>query len=97
MRKRNSNFRRGIPTYKCGCCGILTRETGDGESGCELCVDCYNLAGLDNGINDDGREPSESELRESARRLATIAAKGGNVERVIDMNEYLFAKGAPNA
>lgn len=38
--------------YLCLGCGKKTRETGEGESDCELCRDCYEKAGLENEHND---------------------------------------------
>lgn len=78
-------------TYTCGCCGILTRETGSGERGCELCLDCFELAGMDNHCNDNG-VTAEAAGYAKARdaHIANIARKGGNVDRVINLNDYLF-------
>ena len=42
--------------YKCQACGKMTRETGDGESGCSLCAKCYYESGLENEHSDDGHE-----------------------------------------
>lgn len=52
MDNRNSKFRKGSGTYKCQSCGKMTRETGHGESDCELCVYCYEVAGEYNGLQD---------------------------------------------
>ena len=93
MRNRNSSFGRRTPTYVCGLCGVTTRETGDGESGCELCVDCYNLCGMDNEVNDDGRDVRPDEVKERERRLASIAKKGGNADKVKGFCGYLFSTG----
>ena len=49
---RNSNFQRGSGVYTCGCCNKKTRETGEGESNCRQCIDCYTLGGLENAHND---------------------------------------------
>jgi hypothetical protein len=46
-------FRRGETTYVCHCCKKLTRNTGD-EGGAGLCADCYDLAGIQNGMSDNG-------------------------------------------
>jgi hypothetical protein len=39
-------------TYVCACCGKRTRETGLGESNCELCAYCYEESGLENSFSD---------------------------------------------
>lgn len=49
-----NRFRKGSSTYKCQCCGKLTRETGASESSARLCVVCYELAGIDNFLTDNG-------------------------------------------
>lgn len=58
MKTRNgSRFQRGSGCYACSCCGKMTRSTGRGDNEhCGLCVDCYDLAGIENGISDNGPE-----------------------------------------
>lgn len=47
--------------YTCVDCEKETRETGDGESSCEMCKDCFAAAGLENshsdGFHDDEKDP----------------------------------------
>ena len=47
--------------YTCSSCKKQTRETGQGESGCDLCAKCYDEAGWENshtdGNHDCGSEP----------------------------------------
>ena len=45
-----SRFQGGLSgtTYICGLCGKRTRETGFGESSCDLCKRCYIQAGNEN-------------------------------------------------
>lgn len=90
MRKRNSNFGRQTPTYICNCCDRRTRETGNGESDCDLCYECYELAGLDNSINDGGRDATPSELAWANELLGRIAKKGGDVEYARNSNSYIW-------
>lgn len=55
MKRDNSKFQVSAgrtPTYKCGVCGKLTRETGHDESSVELCAFCYEEAGLENALSD---------------------------------------------
>lgn len=47
-------FQRGETTYTCQSCKKLTRNTGGDEKNCRLCLDCYELAGLDNYLSDNG-------------------------------------------
>lgn len=51
--KSNSRFRKGSGVYVCLGCGKRTRETGSSESNVELCIDCYDDAGMENE-HDDG-------------------------------------------
>lgn len=62
------NFRRGETTYTCGCCGKLTRNTGDeGQAG--LCLDCYTLAGIENVQSDSGDEEMVRGCGDEARSI----------------------------
>lgn len=49
-------FRRGETTYTCRVCKKLTRNTGGDEIQCQLCIDCFDLAGFDNHRMDEGAE-----------------------------------------
>ena len=46
-------FQKGSGCYTCHDCGKLTRETGDGESNCELCRNCFWIAQWENGCVDN--------------------------------------------
>lgn len=55
--QKNNRFvrtftRTGKTVYTCVECGKQTRETGNGESGLELCAFCYDLAGWENSLSD---------------------------------------------
>src|SRR5262252_9752809 len=80
--------RFGKPVFTCMTCKRRTRETGQGVD--HLCYECYELAGLDNMVNDDGREPSPNEIVERDALLKLIAKKGGNTEAVKSANNYLW-------
>ena len=95
MYKRIDKFQSGKTTYVCGTCGITTRETGEGESGCELCAACFTIAGLDNEYNDNGTKPSVAEESMLLKMLKNIAKKGGDVARVVGQNDYAFPNGNP--
>jgi len=42
-------------TYTCRCCKRVTRPTGTGDNdGVRLCVECYDLAGEENHLSDNG-------------------------------------------
>lgn len=75
---------------KCAVCGRGFNE----HSSDSCCPECFEIAGLDNHVNDDGREHgNEQELAEATRYLQLIARKGGDVQKVIESNEYLFPAG----
>lgn len=57
-------FRRGETTYTCRTCQKRTRNTGGDEFQVGLCVNCYDLAGCENYLNDNG------ELNQFSRILA---------------------------
>ena len=48
----NSKFQKGTGAYKCIECGKLTRETGEGESQAQLCLNCWEEGGLINEHSD---------------------------------------------
>jgi hypothetical protein len=50
--RKFQKFIKGHKVYRCDECGKLTRETGEGESYVRLCLDCYNLGGLENSLAD---------------------------------------------
>jgi hypothetical protein len=55
MTKTNNRFKRGVSgsgCYTCRICGKKTRETGLGESDCQLCAYCCEASGLENNLND---------------------------------------------
>lgn len=92
MPKSNSHFGSRAPTFTCATCDRRTRNTGqDSDS---LCADCYEIAGIDNTINDCGFKPGMPEfdeyLAELTRRLAHIEKLGGDVVKVKACNGFCF-------
>lgn len=53
---RKSIFVKGSTTFICACCGHNTRWTGEQGMDAKLCVACWDLAGLENALSDDGAE-----------------------------------------
>ncbi len=49
-------FRRGESSYVCRVCKKRTRNVGGDEESCQLCLDCFNLASIDNHRSDNGKE-----------------------------------------
>lgn len=72
---RVKRFERGSAVYKCVSCKRATRNTGD-EGQLELCYECFELAGLDNQINDSGEVPSK-ETKQYINELADRLRKHG--------------------
>lgn len=85
------HFRRGQSTFNCGCCGRLTRDTGDNGS-VELCPECYELGGEDNMHNDDGTIPTPRQQARYDALIQYIVKRGGDGDRAMRSNEYLFRK-----
>lgn len=55
----NKSFRRGQSTYTCRCCGRVTRDVhGEGHTG--NCYECFELAGFENMLSDDGELSTDS-------------------------------------
>lgn len=50
--RRFTKTTQGSGTYKCDCCGKLTRETGSEESSCHLCKKCFDEINEENKISD---------------------------------------------
>lgn len=71
--KTNSSFgRKGA--FKCCACDRTTREVrGLGNESC--CPDCYEIAGYENMLSDDG-ELSESSIADSKRLWKRVLKKG---------------------
>lgn len=86
---RFRNFGGGS-VFACRCCTRKTRYAGQGI-GTELCPQCYELAGIDNMLNDEGRKATDAERAECNRYIAEIQAKGGNIENPKKWNDYIFS------
>ncbi len=78
MARSSNRFVKGQSTYKCRCCGRLTRQTGQGDNdGVELCVECYSLAGEENHLSDNGGVFYGSP-EEVLHLIVAVASKGGD-------------------
>jgi hypothetical protein len=84
----NRHFKKGRSTFVCITCERTTRDTGQDVD--HLCEDCFEIAGLDNQVNDSGEPVTVEVLRECNDRLAKIKRLGGNVERVKEANRYVW-------
>lgn len=76
-RVRN-RIERGSGIYACRSCKRKTRATGNGDNEMvRMCVQCYELAGIDNAYSDGCAEPG---YLETARYyFNACVAKGGQI------------------
>lgn len=79
---KSSRFAKGSGVYTCNCCNRQTRSTGRGDNEhIQLCAECYDLAGFDNQVSDEGIGSLTPENLSDIRTLiATITSKGGEVD-----------------
>lgn len=88
----NSHFAKGKPIFKCVICKRNTRQAGQDVT--HLCAQCYEIAGIDNAINDNGGRPGMPEFEDQRPRLNALLKRigqlGGNVQAVKDANSYAF-------
>jgi hypothetical protein len=74
--KTASRFARGSGCYRCEGCGRQTRSTGRGDNeNVRLCAECYDLAGIENEISDQGSTPEREAEAERLRNY--ISNRGG--------------------
>jgi len=86
--KRRARFTRGAPLFKCNVCHRLTRNPD--HSGTMLCAECYELAGLDNYVNDNGMVLDAKIVAERDALFADAVKHGGDGERIKKCCDYLW-------
>jgi len=75
--------KRGL---KCAICGRTFNE----HSSDHVCPECFEIAGIDNEVNDHGPEAfTAATALQLAGYLAAIAKKGGDVEAAKASNDYI--------
>lgn len=80
MARVSNRFTKGSGAYKCRSCGRLTRDTGNGDNEqLHLCVECFDLAGTENMINDGGKV-TMADCRRIAQQILSIESKGGDAQ-----------------
>lgn len=79
---RNTKFRAGEGTYKCECCGRMTRDTINSSG--HYCEQCEELLMLQNSHWDGDYKPGIDAWGDQQRDkwIALIGKRGGNVENV---------------
>lgn len=70
---RFSRTRLGTPLYTCRVCGKRTRETGEGESSCELCKRCFIISSVENIHSDNSHTGPFAQCEECMRNLQTYS------------------------
>jgi hypothetical protein len=92
--KKYNTFGRKV-AFKCNVCERMTRETGPDHAVNSLCEPCYELAGIDNYLNDNGEALVGSHYEEAVGYLIKQIAKLGGEEaaqKAKDQFEYIFLK-----
>lgn len=76
--KQASRFAKGSGLYACRSCGRQTRATGgrDNEN-VRLCVECYELGGIENAFLDG--EGNDDLVRLARDYVNECRSKGGNI------------------
>jgi hypothetical protein len=86
---KKSRFQRGAGgVFKCQCCERSTRVV-DQSSDSRCCPECWELAGIDNSVN-DGHQSWDEVASECNHLLEVIVKKGGNAENVKSDCDYLW-------
>lgn len=76
--QRRGFAKGGGTTYTCRICKRVTRPTGTGDNdGVQLCVECFDLAGEENSLSDNGCFYGGAQ--EVLGNIKSIESKGGDV------------------
>ena len=91
-KKHFINFGSGS-TFTCNVCGRKTRQAGQ-AIGCDLCPECYEIAGWDNSVNDNhykvGSKDFEDIRSECEELLAKAVKQGSDGERIKRANSFIW-------
>jgi hypothetical protein len=92
MRAHFQKHGRGV--FTCYICQRRTRMVDQGGDS-ELCQQCWDLAGLDNTVNDNRADPEicGDWKRHRDDLLAIVVKRGGDARRVKKNFEYLWPEG----
>lgn len=74
--RRNTFTKMGGSTFNCATCTRRTRHTGAQSLGCDLCPQCFELAGIENELSDGNATIDERRTMIEAL-ITDIEAKGG--------------------
>lgn len=82
--KAANRFAKGSGVYECSCCGRRTRSTGRGDNeNAGSCVECYDLAGEENSLSDNGEFYSSPAA--VLALIEAVADKGGDASEWDDL------------
>lgn len=74
----HNRFARGTGCFTCESCGRRTRQTPvTAGSDWPVCEDCFELAGYQNGISDNGPVDAADYIVYARNHARTLYAKGG--------------------
>lgn len=95
-----NKFRRdfsGKSVYTCNVCKRQTRNTGDNGS-CDLCPQCFELAGIENTFSDYGADSTEAQqyVAEALQHIAALDKKGIDTDTVWGDLKALLKAGPAN-
>ena len=88
----HKHFRRGTGVFTCACCGRKTRTTYQPDY-TDFCFECWELAGHENMLSDNGEEEyiAHGYLKERDELLADAVKRGGNEQAIRDEYSDIFA------
>lgn len=83
VNKANSRMKRGSGIFKCNVCERSTRDTGGDNTQARLCEECWEIAGLENEMSDNGGHYTPEQMAACEKRYADFKAaciaKGGKL------------------
>jgi len=91
----HNRFKHGSGVYQCAVCQRRTRATVESCDDVGYCGPCYDLAGLQNSMWDDGQEDWIVKARDGL--LAKIIRGKGNEQAVRSHFSALFTTPIPEA
>ncbi len=74
--KRFQAAHNGASTYLCRICKHNTRNVGGDEMGVRLCLPCYELAGIENALSDNGLDDTMQYADEVVRYINQLEKRG---------------------
>ena len=96
MAIRNFRRGRGPTTFQCQVCERMTRDTGQGVD--HLCEQCFDIAGLDNMVNDNGYQPGTPDFDKARSECDALLEKavrlGSNGDLIKKSNSFIWCLAA---